>query len=84
MSQKIPILMYHNIDYPPKQAGMSGLYVHPGSFARQMAFLHYCGYRGVSLRELEPYLSGEKQGKVVGITFDDGYLNECIADAHQI
>lgn len=33
------------------------------------------GYRGLSMRDLEPYLKGEKQGKVVGITFDDGYQN---------
>lgn len=27
------------------------------------------------MRDLEPYLSGEKSGKVIGLTFDDGYLN---------
>lgn len=27
------------------------------------------------MHDLEPYLSGEKQGRVVGITFDDGYQN---------
>lgn len=27
------------------------------------------------MSELMPYLSGERTGKVVGITFDDGYLN---------
>jgi peptidoglycan/xylan/chitin deacetylase (PgdA/CDA1 family) len=27
------------------------------------------------MEELQPYLVGEKQGKVVGITFDDGFRN---------
>jgi len=33
------------------------------------------GYRGLSMAHLEPYLAGERQGKVVGITLDDGYQN---------
>jgi len=40
-----------------------------------MALLRLLGYRGVCMSELEPYLRGEKTGKVVGITFDDGYRN---------
>lgn len=72
----IPILMYHQIDEPPPRGTqLRGLIVSPGSFARQMALLRFMGYRGLSMRELEPYLNGEKQGKVVGITFDDGYQN---------
>jgi peptidoglycan/xylan/chitin deacetylase (PgdA/CDA1 family) len=72
----IPILMYHQIDTPPKRGTpLRGLVVSPGSFARQMALLRLFGYRGLSMRELEPYLQGDKQGKVVGITFDDGFQN---------
>lgn len=40
-----------------------------------MDFLHLFGYQGLSMSALQPYLNGERQGKVVGITFDDGYLN---------
>ena len=73
---KIPILMYHQIDVPPKRGtSLRGLIVAPSSFARQMALLKLLGYRGLSMRDLEPYLAGEKQGKVVGITFDDGFQN---------
>jgi peptidoglycan/xylan/chitin deacetylase (PgdA/CDA1 family) len=76
---KIPILMYHQIDEPPPRGTqLRGLIVSPGSFARQMALLRILGYRGMSMRELEPYLSGEKRGKVVGITFDDGYQNNLV------
>ena len=72
----IPILMYHQIDEPPARGtALRGLIVSPGSFARQMFLLKLLGYRGLSMRDLLPYLKGEKQGKVVGITFDDGYQN---------
>lgn len=72
----IPILMYHQIETPPPRgAYMRGLIVAPGSFSRQMALLKCFGYKGLSMRDLEPYLSGQKKGKVVGLTFDDGYEN---------
>lgn len=75
----IPILMYHQVDAPPPSGTpLRGLVVSPASFARQMAMLKLLGYRGLSMRDLEPYLAGEKQGKVVGITFDDGYQNNLI------
>lgn len=74
--QPIPILVYHQIsEAPPKGAPFRGLYVAPKSFARQMALLKLLGYQGLSMGALLPYLRGEKSGKVVGITFDDGYLN---------
>ncbi len=72
----IPILVYHQIsEAPPKGAPFRGLYVSPGAFARQMALLKLLGYQGLSMSALLPYLKGERSGKVVGITFDDGYLN---------
>ena len=74
--QIIPILMYHQVDAePPKGSPMRGLVVSPSSFARQMAVLSALGYQGKSMRDLMPYLKGEKTGKVFGITFDDGYEN---------
>jgi peptidoglycan/xylan/chitin deacetylase (PgdA/CDA1 family) len=72
----IPILMYHQIDTPPARGTpLRGLVVSPGSFARQMRLLKLLGYKGLSMNDLEPYLLGQRQGKVVGITFDDGYQN---------
>lgn len=72
----IPILMYHQIDVPPPSGTpLRGLVVSPRSFARQMRLLKLMGYQGLSMRDLEPYLKGEKTGKVAGITFDDGYQN---------
>jgi peptidoglycan/xylan/chitin deacetylase (PgdA/CDA1 family) len=72
----IPILMYHQIDVPPlRGTPLRGLVVSPGSFARQMFLLKCLGYKGLSMHDLEPYLKGKKRGRVVGITFDDGYQN---------
>lgn len=72
----IPILMYHQVDVPPpKGTRLRGSTVHPQRFASQMRWLKRLGYKGLSLAELEPYLRGDKTGKVVGITFDDGYQN---------
>lgn len=72
----IPILMYHQIGQPAARgAPYRGLTVHPASFRRQMRWLRRLGYRGLSMRELMPYVRGERQGRVVGITFDDGYRN---------
>lgn len=72
----LPILTYHQIDTAPaKGSAFRSLYVSPAAFARQMRFLRWLGYRGLSMSALMPYLRGERTGKVVGITFDDGYLN---------
>ncbi len=77
MSQHtIPILMYHQVDTePPKGSPMRGLVVSPITFSRQMAALNALGYMGKSMGDLMPYLRGDRQGKVFGITFDDGYEN---------
>ena len=76
MSQRpIPILMYHSIEEMPKSTVMRSLHVPPKRFKSQMWLLKKLGFNGLSMRELVPYLEGKKTGKVVGITFDDGYQN---------
>lgn len=73
---KIPILMYHQIgEEVSPGTPFRGLVVRPGAFRRQMGLMHLLGYRGLSMRALLPYLEGKAQGKVFGITFDDGYRN---------
>jgi peptidoglycan/xylan/chitin deacetylase (PgdA/CDA1 family) len=68
--------LYHQIDAPPPRGTpLRGLVVAPSAFAWQMKMLRLIGYKGLSMRDLEPYLKGDKSGKVVGITFDDGYCN---------
>ncbi|TRU39648.1 MAG: polysaccharide deacetylase family protein [Microcystis aeruginosa Ma_MB_F_20061100_S20] len=74
--QPIPILTYHQIaPTPPKGTPFRSLCVSPKNFILQMRLLSILGYRGLSMGELLPYLYGKKKGKVVGITFDDGYFN---------
>ena len=71
----IPILMYHSIESMPKSTIMRSLHVSPQKFKFQMWILKILGYKGLSLDKLKPYIDGHQQGKVVGITFDDGYQN---------
>lgn len=76
MSQRpIPIFMYHSIASMPKGTIMRSLHVPKRLFSLQMRVLRLLGYRGLSMDELQPYLEGKKIGKVVGITFDDGFKN---------
>jgi len=75
----IPILTYHHTEQaPPKGFAMRSLWVSPSSFATQMQWLARLGYRGLAMSELMPYLRGEKNGKVVGITLDDGYQSNLL------
>src|SRR5690606_3573030 len=72
----VPILLYHQIAVPPpRPMPFRSMFVRPSAFARQMAWLKLLGYQGVSLRQAIPYIQGEKKGKVVAITFDDGFTN---------
>ena len=76
MQQKpIPILMYHSIAAKPKGTVMRSLHVPPKLFKLHMWLLKIMGYQGLSMSKLQPYLTGDKVGKVVGITFDDGFKN---------
>ena len=78
----IPILMYHQVAVPAARGtSFRGLTVHPKSFARQMRWMYRLGYRGLSMRDLMPYLKKEKVGKVFGITFDDALIVQPGADA---
>lgn len=90
---RVPILMYHQIDLIPPKLKVAnsdgkvvpsyrGLIVSPASFARQMWFLKALGYRGANMSEVMQYLRGDKtaatHGKIIGITFDDGYQNNLV------
>jgi peptidoglycan/xylan/chitin deacetylase (PgdA/CDA1 family) len=76
MGRVIPILTYHQVEEPPPEGTpFRSLVVSPAAFARQMGLLRALGYQGLSMSALEPYLRGEKKGRVVGITLDDGYVN---------
>ncbi len=74
---KIPVLYYHKIDYPKKDAVYKGLYVTPKQFERQVALLKLFGYDTVNPKEILSFVLGHKLPvkKPLLITFDDGYEN---------
>jgi peptidoglycan/xylan/chitin deacetylase (PgdA/CDA1 family) len=69
------ILMYHSVADVGEDP--SHLSVAPSLFAEQMATLQRLGLRGVSISTLvDAMRSGPRRARrLVGITFDDGYLN---------
>jgi peptidoglycan/xylan/chitin deacetylase (PgdA/CDA1 family) len=72
----IAILSYHQTDQPPPRGTpVRSLVLPPWRLAVQLRTLRLMGWQGLSMRELAPFLRGEKTGKVFGITFDDGYRN---------
>ncbi len=72
----IAILSYHQTTgVPPRGTPVRSLVIPPWRFTLQLRALKALGWTGLSMRDLEPYLLGDKQGKVFGITLDDGYLN---------
>ena len=67
------ILMYHavaDIPWDPNQLGVT-----PARFAQQMDTLHRLGLRGVGIGTLVDAMRAGRQRGLVGITFDDGYVN---------
>ena len=74
---KIPVLYYHKIDYPKKDAVYKGLYVTPKQFKMQVALLKFLGYDTVSPKDILSFVKGHKISvkKPLLITFDDGYEN---------
>lgn len=68
---KIPILMYHSIDY---EKGNS-LRVPKEDFYLQMKYIKENGYTSISFDDLYDFLSGKRKApkKPIAITFDDGY-----------
>ena len=75
-TRRIPILSYHQTTRtPPSGTAYRHLTLPPRRLALQLGALRALGWQGLSMRELLPYQVGHKHGKVFGITFDDGYLN---------
>jgi peptidoglycan/xylan/chitin deacetylase (PgdA/CDA1 family) len=67
------ILMYHNVAAVVEDP--SDLSVTASRFAKQMAMLQRLGLRGVSIGTLVDAMRLGRARRLVGITFDDGYVN---------
>ncbi|MFE5583781.1 polysaccharide deacetylase family protein [Kitasatospora sp. NPDC056531] len=67
------ILMYHSVAVEEEDPYQ--LTVSPERFAEQIAWLHRRGRRGVSVRELMRARAQDRDDRLVGLTFDDGYAD---------
>ena len=67
------ILMYHGVADVAEDPNQ--LCVTPARFAEQMAWLKRRGLRGVGISALVDAMRAGHQRGLVGITFDDGYVN---------
>lgn len=65
---KIPVLMYHDISDQFRDEYT----ISPSLFAAQMEWLYSNGYTALSFREVDRFMEGGDERKVI-ITFDDGY-----------
>ena len=67
------ILMYHGIAEVDEDP--NNLCVSPARFEEQMSWLHRHGMRGVGIGTLVDAMRTGHQRGLVGLTFDDGYIN---------
>jgi peptidoglycan/xylan/chitin deacetylase (PgdA/CDA1 family) len=67
------VLMYHSVE--PYVADPFHITVHPRRFDRQLGWLRRRGLRGVALRELLAARQAGSAAGLVGLTFDDGYVD---------
>lgn len=72
MAEKLTILMYHKIQPLHAGAQVTGHYVDPATFRKQMAVLRRLGYKSVRLADA---VTQPLPKRSVVITFDDGYRN---------
>jgi peptidoglycan/xylan/chitin deacetylase (PgdA/CDA1 family) len=73
--QKVPILMYHHVNsYAGSQKTSVNLTVSTETFASQLDYLIQRGYTVISFDDLLAALNSQMRlGRVVLVTFDDGY-----------
>jgi peptidoglycan/xylan/chitin deacetylase (PgdA/CDA1 family) len=69
-----PILMYHSVS-PSTAADPHQLRVHPRRLDAQLRALRRLGLRGVSMGELLRAHEKGEAARLVGLTFDDGYVD---------
>lgn len=74
-SQKIPVLIYHQIVKGADAGGETSISLQ--RFTEQMQHLHDAGYTTVSTRDLVAYMKGDIKlpKKSIVLTFDDGWKN---------
>jgi peptidoglycan/xylan/chitin deacetylase (PgdA/CDA1 family) len=68
----IDILMFHSLTEGPGPT-----HIGAETFRKQMQAIAECGYHGVPMADLAPWMRGENQptGKPIVLTFDDGFTD---------
>jgi len=74
---KISILMYHQVGLFPRPDAHRATFCHIRRFKAQMVYLHFFGYKVISLPHVLEGLFGNEELPHHGVvlTFDDGYKN---------
>lgn len=72
---KVPVLAYHKIDFPSKDALVRGGFTPPKRFAKQMRYLLNEGFVFYTASQLIEYFQerGEFPARGIALTFDDGW-----------
>lgn len=76
---RIPVLTYHSISDNPAWLNMPDLVISVKSFDKEMNWLKKNGYTTLSMDELYNMRKYKYHKKMVGLTFDDGYLDAWVA-----
>lgn len=74
-ARAVPVLMYHHVSPNPGLVTVS-----PETFTAQMEYLAQSGFTALTADQFLAFLQGKADvpGKSVLITFDDGYLDNCV------
>lgn len=77
---KVPVLVYHKIDYPTADVKIRGAYTAPPRFERQISYLKRKGFSFYSASELIDHYraNGAFPDKGLALTFDDGWKDNYI------
>ena len=77
ISIRIPIFLYHYVEYVQNDPGRQKLTIPPNILTSQIETLKNDGYSFITPNDLTVALSGRKKlpQKVVMLTFDDGYMD---------
>lgn len=77
---KVPVLIYHKIDYPTADVKIRGAYTAPRRFEKQISYLKRKGFSFYFASELiELYRNnGKFPEKGLAITFDDGWKDNYV------
>jgi peptidoglycan/xylan/chitin deacetylase (PgdA/CDA1 family) len=77
---KVPVLVYHKIDFPTPDVKIRGAFTAPRKFERQISYLKRKGFEFYTASELIKFYlaNGEFPPRAIAITFDDGWKDNYV------